>query len=33
MDVVDALPLFPVGEVLERALRGPYWPRQKRPLH
>jgi acyl-CoA synthetase (AMP-forming)/AMP-acid ligase II len=33
MDVVDALPLSPVGKVLKRALREPYWAGQERAVH
>jgi acyl-CoA synthetase (AMP-forming)/AMP-acid ligase II len=33
MDVVDALPLSPVGKVLKRALREPYWAGQQRAVH
>ena len=32
MDVVDALPLSPVGEVLERTLREPYRAGQERAV-
>jgi acyl-CoA synthetase (AMP-forming)/AMP-acid ligase II len=33
MDVVDALPLSPVGKVLKRELRKPYWAGQERAVH
>ncbi|MBM7808291.1 acyl-CoA synthetase (AMP-forming)/AMP-acid ligase II [Geodermatophilus bullaregiensis] len=33
MDVVDALPLSPVGKVLKRELRAPYWAGQERGVH
>ncbi|SFP89698.1 Acyl-CoA synthetase (AMP-forming)/AMP-acid ligase II [Geodermatophilus dictyosporus] len=33
MDVVDALPLSPVGKVLKRTLREPYWAGQDRGVH
>nr|WP_232806797.1 hypothetical protein [Geodermatophilus chilensis] len=32
-DVVDALPLSPVGKVLKRELRKPSWAGQKRAVH
>ncbi len=33
LDVVDALPLSPVGKVLKRELRRPYWDGQERAVH
>ena len=33
MDVVDALPLSPVGKVLKRELRKPCWAGQERAVH
>ena len=33
MDVVDALPLSPVGKVLKRQLREPCWAGQERAVH
>jgi acyl-CoA synthetase (AMP-forming)/AMP-acid ligase II len=33
MEVVDALPLSPIGKVLKRELRTPYWAGQERAVH